>query len=191
MEEALKKCSVCSEVKTKDNFYKDSRSKDGLSCRCKCCQAIRASEYRSLNRERIRISQKKYYDSNKEDINNKLKIRHRLNPKINMLATAKHRAKQKGLPFNLTYDDIDIPLICPILNIPISVSDDESSDASPSLDKIIPELGYVVGNIQVISKLANTMKSNANIEQLLAFAKWINKEFNKEYNDREYLQKTK
>jgi hypothetical protein len=187
VEEILKKCSVCSEVKTKDNFYKESSSKDDLSCRCKSCQNVRASEYRNSNRDKIRSYQKKYYDSTRQDVNSKLKIRHRLNPKINMLATAKHRAKQKGLPFNLTYADFDIPIVCPVLNIPINVSDNKSSDTSPSLDKIIPELGYVVGNVQVISKLANTMKSNANIEQLLAFANWVNKEFNKEHYDREYL----
>jgi hypothetical protein len=38
------------------------------------------------------------------------------------------------------------------------------------LDKIVPELGYVKGNVQVISTLANTMKNQASIEQLLTFA---------------------
>lgn len=184
MEQNLKKCSTCSEVKTVDNFHKDSRAKDGLSYRCKSCQTIRASEYRKQNKTKIQTCQKKYYEANKDSINMHLKVRHRTNPKINMLTTAKHRAKEKKVPFNLTQDDFNIPDRCPILNIPLNVADRKSSDNSPSLDRIIPDLGYVIGNVQVISKLANTMKSNANAEQLLRFAAWIMKEFNKEENDR-------
>ena len=45
--------------------------------------------------------------------------------------------------------------------------------SSPSLDRIIPELGYVPGNVQVISHQANTMKSNATLKELKAFAAWV------------------
>jgi hypothetical protein len=44
---------------------------------------------------------------------------------------------------------------------------------SPSLDRIKPELGYVPGNIQVISARANVMKNDATPEELLAFANWV------------------
>ncbi len=39
-------------------------------------------------------------------------------------------------------------------------------DDSPSLDKIIPKLGYVKGNVWVVSNKANRIKSNATIEEL-------------------------
>jgi hypothetical protein len=48
------------------------------------------------------------------------------------------------------------------------------------LDKIIPELGYVKGNVRIISTLANTMKSNAIKDQLLTFAKNIESYMNGE-----------
>lgn len=35
-----------------------------------------------------------------------------------------------------------------------------------SLDKIIPELGYVPGNVQIISGKANKMKANATTEKI-------------------------
>ena len=44
---------------------------------------------------------------------------------------------------------------------------------SATLDKIVPELGYIQGNIQLASKLANEMKSNATTAELQLFAKYI------------------
>lgn len=49
---------------------------------------------------------------------------------------------------------------------------------SPSLDKIIPQLGYVKGNIIVMSMKANIMKANATKEELINFSKNILKIFN-------------
>ncbi|NBS70476.1 hypothetical protein EBT31_16415 [bacterium] len=44
---------------------------------------------------------------------------------------------------------------------------------SPSIDKIDPRKGYVRGNVQVISVLANCMKRDANRKELQQFAKWV------------------
>jgi len=46
-------------------------------------------------------------------------------------------------------------------------------DTAYSIDRIVPTLGYIKGNIQIISELANRMKSNASVEQLLTFAQGI------------------
>lgn len=48
---------------------------------------------------------------------------------------------------------------------------DDKADNVASLDKIIPEKGYVKGNVQIISNLANRMKSSATQEQILTFSK--------------------
>ena len=88
------------------------------------------------------------------------------------ITNAKKRAKQKGINFNITKEDIVIPEFCPYLGIKLEESSNRYLDRSSvaSLDRIIPELGYIKGNIEVISNLANTMKSNANKEQLIQFA---------------------
>lgn len=82
----------------------------------------------------------------------------------------------KGLPFNIEVEDIIIPETCPLLGTPLTRGDHkrwENPENTISLDKIIPEKGYVKGNIRIISTLANTMKNNATKEQLLNFAKNI------------------
>jgi hypothetical protein len=98
----------------------------------------------------------------------------RQDPRKNILKGASKRAKQRGKPFTITLEDILIPSVCPVLGIPLKPEvGAPASVYSPSLDEIVAGAGYTQGNIQVISRLANTMKSNATPEQLLRFADWI------------------
>lgn len=86
-----------------------------------------------------------------------------------MLSNAKARAADQGVPFDLTIDDITVPAVCPALGIDIYVGQ-TTGPHSPTLDKIKPELGYVAGNVVVVSHLANRIKSNATPAQLRAVA---------------------
>jgi len=84
-----------------------------------------------------------------------------------MLTRAKSRAKQKNIPFNLTLEDIEVPETCPLLGIPIEIQPKKGYHPnSPSLDKIIPEKGYIKGNVWVISNRANTLKNDATLQEL-------------------------
>ena len=84
-----------------------------------------------------------------------------------MLTRAKSRAKIGNIPFNLTLEDISIPHTCPLLGIPIEVQPKKGYHPnSPSLDKIIPEKGYIKGNVWVISNRANTLKNDATLTEL-------------------------
>lgn len=85
-----------------------------------------------------------------------------------MLQNARVRAREAGLPFTITKEDLVIPSNCPILGIPLFPARGRrgGGDNSPSLDKIIPERGYVPGNIIIISNRANRLKSDATMEEL-------------------------
>lgn len=93
-------------------------------------------------------------------------------PAARLLWSSKKRAKAKGLPFDLVKEDIVIPTHCPYLGTELTTHAPRGTDRGSviSLDRIIPELGYVKGNIEVISHQANTMKNNATQEQLVEFA---------------------
>jgi hypothetical protein len=85
-----------------------------------------------------------------------------------MLANARYRARRDDVPFTITLGDIIIPTRCPALGIKLVAASGKrgGTSASPSLDRIVPELGYVPGNVRVISYRANTIKSVASAEEL-------------------------
>jgi len=87
-----------------------------------------------------------------------------------LLHNAKARSKKLGLPCTITLDDIKVPDYCPLLGIQIKTNNTAVDDYSPSLDRIIPELGYIPQNIIVVSFRANTIKQNATPSELRMIA---------------------
>ena len=77
---------------------------------------------------------------------------------------ATNRSKENKLEFNIEKSDIEIPLVCPVLNIPIKIDNKKLSLDSPTLDRIDNTKGYVKGNICVISWKANKIKSYGSLE---------------------------
>lgn len=95
-----------------------------------------------------------------------------------MCISARARAKESGVPFSITEDDIVIPDKCLVLGIDlvINVGLGKPSDNSPSLDRIVPELGYVPDNVVVISNRANTIKSHGTSEEHRMIADWMDEQ---------------
>lgn len=79
---------------------------------------------------------------------------------------AKKRAKENGFEFSITPDDIVIPEICPLLQIPIFRNVGVLGGNSPSLDRIDSSRGYISGNVWVISHRANAIKNNSTIKEM-------------------------
>lgn len=140
----MKTCTGCKIEKGPEEFPKDSRIRSGLFSKCKKCHYQRISTYQ------------------------------RQNPEKTLLSACKTRAKKRGLPFNLEVKDIIIPEKCPMLGIKLESGRGRRGlfDSSPTVDRIIPEKGYVKGNIQVVSGRANTIKNNATADELMAVAKY-------------------
>lgn len=99
---------------------------------------------------------------------------HAEDPRTRLLQLASQRARKVGLPFALVKSDIAIPEKCPVLGIPLEVGKNKPGNASPSLDRIRGDLGYVRENVRVISYRANRIRNDATVEELeavLAYAK--------------------
>jgi hypothetical protein len=96
------------------------------------------------------------------------------NPKNRLWRSARDTARRKGLEFDIEESDILIPETCPYLGVKLTNTRLAGFVATNmSIDRIDSRKGYVKGNIQVMSRLANIMKSNATPEQLRTFAESI------------------
>jgi hypothetical protein len=93
----------------------------------------------------------------------------------NALRHAETRAAAASLPCDINIDYLQriFPKDgrCPVLLIPLVWG--FGNDSSPSLDRTIPNLGYVRGNVAFISGRANRIKSDATTEELFAVAKYL------------------
>jgi hypothetical protein len=89
-----------------------------------------------------------------------------------LVVSAKARATTKGLPFDLTPEDLILPEVCPVLGIAMSWGSAIANE-TPSIDRMVPELGYVKGNCKIISMKANRLKNNATKEELEAILAYI------------------
>lgn len=137
----------------------------------------RGRRYYWANREERLAVNKAWYKEHPEYNQKKLAEYRKKGPHRQMFWAAKVRAKRAGIPFNLTIEDIVVPAVCPVLGLEIRPFAGRGFDPqSPSLDRIIPALGYVRGNVRVISYRANELKKDATPEELLAVAKWAQQE---------------
>ena len=81
------------------------------------------------------------------------------------------RCKLKNIPIDIDLDYL-VEIFpndykCPISREKMSWGVyDSSKEDSPSIDRIVPEKGYVKGNVRWVSDICNTLKSNRNIELL-------------------------
>ena len=95
------------------------------------------------------------------------------NPRETLVIQAKMRAKKFNLPCDLTVEGLHWPTHCPILGLELDYNKTVPGSRKirhsvPTLDRRTNALGYVLGNVFVISHRANRIKSDATIAELKA-----------------------
>lgn len=129
--------------------------------RCKECMWLRHPEeslmrsaaWRAANPDKVKRNSHAYRMSN---------------PAQALLEHARGRARKGGYACTITVKEIDIPEFCPLLGIELKRGAGVGGvlPSSPSLDRKNPKLGYVSGNVWVISHRANAIKGDATLEEL-------------------------
>lgn len=152
------------------NGYREERAKE---------KAQYLKKYYREHKEEHAEKAKVYRKEHREEIAEKKAVWTKNDRKVSLvkhlLVQARNRAKKKGVPFSISKDDIEIPTHCPVFGVEMHIAEGKAAPNSPSLDRIVPELGYVPGNVAVISHRANMLKSNATIAELEAVVEWMKK----------------
>lgn len=164
----MKTCSTCQELKAASEFRAYNV--------CKVCASVRQKRYYQANPQKYIEQVKAYRVRNPEKRSPRDKAWRIAHPEQTLLQGARYRSQIKGLPFNLELSDIVIPEVCPALGIVLDRSREDRStrpDNLPSIDRLIPALGYVKGNVFIISHRANRLKQNATSAELLRIADYI------------------
>jgi hypothetical protein len=106
-----------------------------------------------------------------------MKMHYRNKPAEYMIRRAYTRAAKKGLDFSITVDDITpLPDVCPVFGIPLVIGNGQQHPWAHSLDRIDNSLGYIKGNVVVISYKANRLKNDGTAEEHEAIAAWMRKQ---------------
>ena len=171
----MRTCKRCGDNKPLDRFPEIKKSNGKLYHKhiCKDCYSLERVQKRQNVEVKTREQSLAILDKNKAWRDSLEGMKNR------MITTSKHRAKVNNLEHNITVEDIIIPDKCPVFNVEfVPGSRTDGFRWTPSLDRIDSSKGYVKGNIQVISWLANTMKNDANKEELILFSNWILSKYN-------------
>jgi len=166
-----KVCTACGDTKPSSSFHKSKR--DGLKSKCRECRATETRDYgREKARKRyhanrtLRLRQmKEYRELNQDQAKEYQKAWSRtVNGKARKLvAAARARSISKSIPFDLDWEWAAKRLIigkCEATGIELySTGMIGDTPWAPSIDRIIPKLGYVKENCRVVCYIMNTAKN--------------------------------
>lgn len=96
---------------------------------------------------------------------------------IQVVYGARERSKKKNIPFSIDAYYLDQLLVdqgwrCAVSGIPLVVprgtgKTGRKKPFGPSLDRIVPSLGYVPGNLRIVNNIVNTAMSDWGLDTLL------------------------
>lgn len=95
-----------------------------------------------------------------------------------IIGALRSNAKKRGQEFAISAKDIlPLPTHCPVLGMKLDYSGSGKKDRSdwPSVDRLNSTVGYLPGNVAVISYRANRMKCNATTEEVRMLLAWMEK----------------
>lgn len=149
-DQKTKSCEICGGPIREDNL-------SGYCRNTTQCRTARRKLQRQKNPEGYKNYRLKY-----EEV-------HRIE---NVLRSIYHRARKQGIPCTLKLRDIPPESEnCPCCGI--AMSRGGSRNVTPNLDKIIPAIGYVPGNVQWLCGRCNRIKQDASPAELQRIADFI------------------
>ena len=186
-----RRCSKCGEWKprTPENFRKVSTCRFGLSGICKICANKYGREWKRGNKAYAERRRKNYRQSERVKENQRERKRWLASPERKRAQVLRmgmrSRSRQLGLDwdsdfFTVRYlaDRLHNHPYCECCNRRLDVGrkfNRQKNDASPSIDRIIPNLGYIQYNVAILCWRCNNLKRDATYNELETVASWLKK----------------
>jgi hypothetical protein len=153
----LKKCCVCKEILSVENCYTSKINKSGLSSLCIKCDNIKSKEYHQVRKIKNSLHWQKVRDSRKYDLK---AMAYSLYKGLYYRVHGFDRPSYKGLPYPSLKDFYDYALNSETLKYLMTQWQNNNFEPryTPTVDRIINAKGYVIDNIQFLSKSDNSKK---------------------------------
>jgi hypothetical protein len=149
------------------NFYRHSASSDGLNSECKDCCNVHVKQWQESNPETFAAGRRRYAETHIEQMREYHRINYAEIKKPLRLENwaefriiqIQRRASKNGLPFNIDQSDLSpLPKFCSVFGLELDYTAGRDRRFWASVDRIKPALGYVKGNVRIISMAANAAK---------------------------------
>ena len=173
-----KQCPNCKVRKPVSHFHLCRVRHDGVQDRCKPCHKERHDAWKLANADRVKRRQSEYFKrttAKRSAACARMKQARIDDPLTFLIRSARYRSKKNGIPFDLEESDLIVPEMCPVLGIELRVCGGVMSHNSPSLDRIVPALGYIAGNVRVISYRANRIKCDATRDEIAKLLEYMDR----------------
>jgi hypothetical protein len=151
-----KTCTKCKIDKPLTEFTKDRARKDGLNYYCRECTRTICAEAQARAYRQPKARAKRLWGA------------------------ARRRAVQRGLPFTVTRERIQAAIEeghCEASGLPFDLDCQKvgiRNPYAPSLDRVVPELGYSDENVQVVVTIHNIARADWGDEPLRVWASsWL------------------
>jgi len=160
-------CKICREIKPLNAFLHAKKEKSRRTV-CKKC-------------ENLRNKMRPGYVKKREKAYKLRRFLKKNDPKRRWVqdayANLKQRAKRNDLKITLTKEWLyeNSPIYCPIFGVRLNYLANGKLGLRASVDRVIPNKGYTPENCQVVSFRANSIKSDATVQELQMIVKYLKK----------------
>jgi len=142
---------------------------------------VRRKAYKETRKERDAMLWQEYYTKNREFLiqrGREFSLEKRQTDfewvKKSLINRIRSAAKERSLEFDITVYDIEWPEYCPVFGTKLIYMSTKINDIySASFDRTDSSKGYIKGNVRIISRRANTCKSNCTLEEIRLIYQYI------------------
>ena len=170
-----KVCRDCGRELPISSFYKNGTS---YRPECKECKNKAEAERRRNNIEKYKkLSKEKYWANRDKELSHMKAYRESLKKNNYLKFFIQNKKKlviRAGIDWDLDEEYLKSLFtgVCPVFNCQIHLGG-AKDEYKAELDRLVPSLGYVKGNVRWISRRANRIKSDASIEEIKAILKYM------------------